>query len=744
LRRLSKHIFLIAFCSAAAFGQTNYGAIEGAVRDAESGQPVVGANVTLRSTFIGAATDARGRFRLSRIPAGTCAVIVSMLGYERKTVEGVNIVRGQTATVDVSLRPVPVQSDPVIITANRREQSLQEVPVSVATVTARSIADRNNITLDDALRYVPGVNVLSDQVNIRGSSGYNRGVGSRVLVLLDGMPYLTGDTGEINWETIPMFDVDRLEVVKGAGSALYGSSALGGVINVITKETPPVPELRFRAFSGLYDKPRYAEWDWSSKPRFNSGVVMSYAGKSGALGYLVSAGRTVDESYRENDTYHRWSFFAKLKYDISNTQSLMVSGNYLDRSHGNYFWWKSLAEATRPPESQLNGVVHSHRGNISLAYKEFLSDKFFYTAKAIYFGNFWRDDSSGRVNNVSASHLFSVDVQATYNLNIANVLTFGFAANYDRVNANLFGSHPGVGSAVYAQDEIALDPEIKLTAGLRFDWQKVSILKSSAQLNPKLGIVYMPDKETSVRASFGSGFRYPAIGELYIQSSTNVSAVAVLPNPDLKAETSLSYEVGVNRSFGQFASIDVALYNNDIRNLIEPSVEIKRYRPYPGAPTELEGPVIQFENVTKARIQGVETVLRVEWWKRFISTDIGYTYTWPEDLTEGTILKFRPRHLLYGNGTFSWNELRASVDARYLSRIERIDDNLVRLAPIVNGEQRVAIKIVDVRASYDLFGLGLPVRIGLSINNLLNYSYVELLGNLGPVRTYYLTIEGML
>ena len=364
-------------------------------------------------------------------------------------------------------------------------------------------------------------------------------------------------------------------------------------------------------------------------------------------------------------------------------------------------------------------------------------------AMGIYFGNFWRDDSSGRVNNVSASHLFSFDVQATYDMNTSNVLTFGVAGNYDKVNANLFGTHPGAGAAAYAQDELALTEQIKLTAGLRFDWQKVSILKSAAQVNPKLGFVYMPDKETSIRASIGSGFRYPAIGELYIESSTSVSAVAVLPNADLKAETSVSYEIGVNRAMGQSVSVDVALYNNDFNNLIEPIVEIKRYHPYPSSPIELEGPVIQFENVTKARIQGLESVVRVEWWKKFFSTDIGYTYVWPLDLADNTILKFRPRHLLYGNGVFLWNQLRVSADARYISRIERIDENLVRLAPIVNGDQRVAIKLVDLRASYDLIGLRLPLRVGLNVNNLLNYSYVELLGNLGPVRTYFITIEGL-
>lgn len=743
MRSICTHIALLVFLTTGVLGQTTTGTIAGTVKDAETGQPVVGANVTLRGSFIGAATDVNGKFRLLRVPVGVHTVLVSMLGYERLTIEGVTVDRGEVRTLDIAVRPQPLQREPVVVTASRREQSLQEVPVSIATVTARIIADRNNVTLDDALRYVPGVNMMTDQVNIRGSTGYSRGVGSRVLVLLDGLPYITGDTGGIDWETIPMFEVDRLEVVKGAGSALYGSSALGGVINVITRDTRSASEFRFRAFSGLYDKPRYPEWDWSSKPRFNSGLVMGYSGTMSSLSYLASVSRTVDESYRENDAYHRWSFFTKWKWEISNSQSLTIAGNYLGRTHGNFFWWKNLREATRPADGQRDGLVTSRRGNLSLAYKEFLSDKFFYTVKGIYFGNFWRDDSAGRVNNVSASHLFNLDVQATYDINRFNVLTFGAAGNYDLVSANLFGTHPGVGGAAYAQDEIVVTPDMKLTAGLRLDWQKVSVLKGTAQLNPKLGFVYMPDKQTSVRASFGSGFRYPAIGELYIESSTNVSAVAVLPNLDLKVEKSTSYEVGINRSIAQSMNVDLAFFSSDFENLIEPSVQFKRYRPDPSSPVEREGYVIQFDNVTKARIQGLEAEIKVEWLKKLFSTNLGYTYTWPRDLVENAILKFRPRHLLYASGLCSWDHLRASADFRYLSRIERIDERLVQFAPINDGEQRVAIKIVDVRASYELIDLGLPVRVGFNINNLLNYSYVELLGNLGPVRTYFLTVEGV-
>ncbi len=724
--------------------QVTSGTITGTITDAETGQAVVGANVVIRGTFIGSATNIHGGFRLSRVPPGMYAVVVSMIGYERLTVEKVGVAAGESVTLNLKLRSVPIQTEQVVITASRREQSLQEVPVSIAIVTAKVIADRNTVTLDDALRYVPGVNLLQDQVNIRGSTGYSRGVGSRVLLLLDGVPFITGDTGEINWETIPTHQVERIEVVKGAGSALYGSSALGGVINVITRDAKDSPELRFRLFSGLYDKPRYAEWDWSPHARFNSGAIISYSNTAGPVTYLVSLSRTVDESFRQNDAYHRWSFYSKAKYNISSFRSLTVSANFLSRTHGNFFWWKSLREATKPADPQLNGKVTSRRGNVSLSYKEFVSDRFFYTVKGIYFGNFWRDDSAGRVNNVSAAHLFNLDMQATYNISESNVLTFGLAGNFDQVNANLFGTHPGVGAAVYAQDELALTSEVKLTAGLRFDWQKVSVLKSTAELNPKLGAVYMPDKETSIRASFGSGFRYPAIGELYITSSTNVSQVVVLPNTDLSVERSVSYEVGISRQFGQSVFADLAVFSNDFRNLIEPSVQIKRYRPYPSSPTEVEGPVIQFENVTKARIQGMEATVKTDWWKKYFSTDLGYTYIWPLDVNENTILKFRPRHILYASAFITYDELRASADFRYISRIERIDENLIRLAPIVNGEQRVPIKVVDIRTSYDLLRFGLPVRVGLNVNNLLNYHYVELVGNLGPVRTYTLSIDGVL
>ena len=201
--------------------QPNAGSIRGSVTDTKTQELLTGVNVILQGTIRATITDIHGNYQLHEIPAGMYDVTFSLVGYTADTVYQISIQSNTELRLDEHLVQAPIQADQVVITANRREQSLREVPVSVSTVSSKMIADHVSVTLDDALRYVPGVNMMQDQVNIRGSSGYSRGIGSRVLILVDGLPYITGDTGEIPWETIPMFQIDRIEVVKGAGSALY-------------------------------------------------------------------------------------------------------------------------------------------------------------------------------------------------------------------------------------------------------------------------------------------------------------------------------------------------------------------------------------------------------------------------------------------------------------------------------------------------------------------------------------------
>ena len=744
MKRWILHIGGSIAISGVLIGQPIEGFVLGTVRDAETGQFLIGANIVVKGTLVGTATNVEGSFRLRPLPPGRYGIAASMVGFRTETKENVILEAGRTLTLEFSLKPVAIETEPIVVTASRREQSLREVPVTVSTVTAATLAERVTVTLDDALRYVPGVNMMQDQVNIRGSTGYSRGVGSRVLLLLDGLPFLTGDTGEINWETIPVGEIERIEVVKGAGSALYGSSALGGVINIITREMPENPDFRFRAFSGLYDRPRYDEWDWSESMRFNSSLTLGYANSAGPVRYMFSVTRTVDESYRENDVYHRWNLFSKFRYDLSEQRSLSLVVNMLDRKHGNYFWWKSLREATLPAAGQRNGKVTSRRGNVSLEYKEFLSERLFYTVKGMYFGNFWRDDSLGTVLNVSSSHVFQGDVQVTYEADPQHIVTFGIAGNRDEVISNLFGNHPGFGLAAYVQDEFSVTEQWKLTAGIRYDIQKASVLPAASRLSPKLGAVYLISDATSLRGSMGWGFRYPSIGELYVSSSTNVSQLVILPNINLKAEKSLTYELGMTHSVEDILVFDAALYSNDFRDLIEPAVKLKNIKSGPSDTVGQDRAVVEFENVTRARIQGFEVGLKIAWLERVLNTDIGYTYVWPKDLADQSIMKFRPRHLFYASSALTFSPFHFSGDYRFISRVERIDDNLIRLAPIIHGDYRVPIHVVDARVSAVLAGIGLPLRVGFNVNNLLNYHYVELVGNLAPVRTFVLSIESAL
>jgi iron complex outermembrane receptor protein len=194
-------------------------------------------NVRLQGTVRGTTTGVRGEYRIPDVSAGKVTLVFSLVGYLREIRTDVIVEEGKETVLDVAMTGSTIQTEQVVVTAGKREQSLQDVPVSISVLDAAEISQRNSTSLEDALRYIPGVNMTGTQVNIRGSSGYSLGAGSRVLMLLDGIPFLAGDTGELNFESVPMGQVDRIEVVKGASSALYGSNALGGVVNIITKPT---------------------------------------------------------------------------------------------------------------------------------------------------------------------------------------------------------------------------------------------------------------------------------------------------------------------------------------------------------------------------------------------------------------------------------------------------------------------------------------------------------------------------
>jgi outer membrane receptor for ferrienterochelin and colicins len=529
-----------------------------------------------------------------------------------------------------------------------------------------------------------------------------------------------------------MGQVDRIEVVKGASSALYGSNALGGVVNIITKPIPETPETIVRTYGGLYNKPAYDQWNWSDKSRFFNGQSFSHMRRVGDLGVSLFFSRQIDDGYRQNDYRRRYNFLMKTREDFSSSGSMTLTFGLAYQFMGQFLYWRSVDSALIPPLRHQSDNIKSTRYFLSGLYNTAFSDHVLFTVKAMGYHNDWGFQQSGDPERTeSLSDGVRLEALATILPGWSQTLTCGVDGNIDLIGGGMFGDHRIGGLALFAQDEATLLRDVTLTLGARFDVQSVGLTGEGGQLNPKAALLYRPVEGTAVRASYGEGFRVPSLPEAFVEAgSTGLLAV---PNKDLKPERSKSYEAGVSQSLGDIGSIDLAAFRSDIDNLIEPGLF--------AVGSDLQ---VQWRNVTRARVQGFETSFQARFFKGDVLCDLGYTYVYPEDLTHDDILKYRPRHVLHGDvrGRFGW--LSASADFRFVSRIERIDDELVDAGVIPDGDQRVPIYVTDIRLSADLSLTGIPLSVSLNVNNLFQHNYVELIGNVMPPRTYVLVLESRL
>ncbi|HEX7571557.1 MAG TPA: TonB-dependent receptor [Bacteroidota bacterium] len=722
-------LVLLSFVSFRSSASAGGGSVAGRVKAGGEGGFLSGVNVRLQGTVRGTITGLRGEYRIPDVPAGKATLVFSLVGYLREIRTDVIVEEGKETVLDVAMTGSAIQTEQVVVTAGKREQSLQDVPVSISVLDAAEIAQRNSTSLEDALRYIPGVNMTGTQVNIRGSSGYSLGAGSRVLMLLDGIPFLAGDTGELNFESVPMGQVDRIEVVKGASSALYGSNALGGVVNIITKPIPETPETIVRTYGGLYNKPAYDQWNWSDKSRYFNGQSFSHMRRVGDLGVSLFFSRQIDDGYRQNDYRRRYNFLMKTREDFSSTGSVTLTFGLAYQYMGQFLYWRNVDSALVPPLRHQSDNIKSTRYFLSGLYNTALSDHFLFTVKAMWYHNDWGFQQSGDPERTeSLSDGVRVEALSTILPGGSQTLTCGVDGNIDLIGGGMFGDRRIGGLALFAQDEATVLREITLTLGARFDVQSVVLTGEGGQINPKAALLYRPVAGTALRASYGEGFRVPSLPEAFVEAgSTGLLAV---PNKDLKPERSKSYEVGVSQTLGDIGSIDLAVFRSDIDNLIEPGLFV--------VGPDLQ---VQWRNVTKARVQGFETSCQARLFDGGVVCDLGYTYVYPEDLTHNDILKYRPRHVLHGDvrGRFGW--LSASADFRFVSRIERIDDELVDAGVIPDGDQRVPIYVTDIRVGADLSFTGIPLSVSLNVNNLFQHNYVELIGNVMPPRTYILVLE---
>ena len=430
--------------------------------------------------------------------------------------------------------------------------------------------------------------MVADQVSIRGSSGYSRGAGTRVLVEIDGFPIYSGDTGEITWEMVPVTEIDRVEIIKGPASALYGSTAMGGVINVITKKISNQARTYIKAGGGIYSKPYYSEWDWSSNTRTYNTLTLSHTNRFGKFGFTAALTRLNDMSYEKGAYSTRYVGYLKTVYNFSPTSSLSFFANSLNQKQGDWIYWKDLQNALIPI-NDLGQTITSERYMMGMKYNNAVSEKFSFDLKGSFYKAFWYDNTRGR--DASYADIYRFEAQSNLLFNKSIVLVTGLEGLGAIVNSNIFGQPSGYNLGVYFNTDFKLDSSLTLSAGARFDFVKIDTLNPAAAAAPKIGLNYKLTKSLILRSSFGTGFRAPSPAEIFTSASLK-AGINFKPNLKLKPERNISFEVGANyHPFGQL-SFDAALFRTEYYDFIQWAIDINNN--------------VYFANIQRARIEGAE------------------------------------------------------------------------------------------------------------------------------------------
>jgi len=271
-------LFLGLFITLNSYGQDAF--LKGKIVDDSNADALPFASVALKNSTIGTIADVNGYFEI-KSTEGKHVFVFSFLGYLplEKTIV---LEAGKTMSLEVRLikNEVSTTWKPVVVTAGRLEQRLEQTVNSMEILPAKLLESRIENTLETAIEQVPGVTVIDGQANIRGGSGFSYGAGTRVLVMVDDLPMLAGDANDVKWSFIPIEQMEQVEILKGASSALFGSSALNGVINMRTAMPGEKPMTMVNTYTGFYDDPKDAskKW-WGSNTQMTSGVNFAHRQK---------------------------------------------------------------------------------------------------------------------------------------------------------------------------------------------------------------------------------------------------------------------------------------------------------------------------------------------------------------------------------------------------------------------------------------------------------------------------------
>jgi outer membrane receptor protein involved in Fe transport len=628
-------------------------------------------------------------------------------------------------TINLKINSSEKELQTVTINVGKFDRPIEEQTVSLEIIKPRLIENKNTRSIETILDLTPGLNILDGEPQIRGGSGFTFGVGSKVAVVVDDMPMLSGDAGRPEWGFIPVENIHQIEIIKGASSVLFGSAALSGSIHIRTAYPTLKPLTKVTLYSGYYSKPEDQSATWWKEFPLISGANFLHSRKIKNIDFVFGMNLNYDHGYMGPpitdsivatmfpDTISNFtekqlvSKKVRINFSIRNNSknvrglSYGLNGNFMLSQSNLVFAWLNDTSGIYRAYPGAVFLQNQHLFNVDPFINYVTKNKGKHSLKTrfLYVDNDLSANQSNQAQNYYGDYSYKLSNNKYKNLDVIT----GISGIYTQSFASIFSgsgspSNDLMNLSLYSQVENKFFSRLKVSLGARLEYFELNDSINSTKPIFRGGLNFKVFKGTFLRTSFGQGYRFPTITERFIK--TGVGNMGVFPNQDLKAETSWNAELGIKQLMkwnGLLAIFDVAGFWQEYQNTIEYIFGIWSPLTTPQDLGKSAG--FKFLNTGKSRVLGFDLSLSGKYdfsKKSNMVFLLGYNYILPVTLTPdyiyatdslqrkfsynstsldstNSILKYRFLHNIKADVEFVIHDFSIGLSAKYFSKMENMD-----------------------------------------------------------------------
>tara|TARA_B110000438_G_scaffold246509_1_gene248124 strand:+ start:1626 stop:3803 length:2178 start_codon:yes stop_codon:yes gene_type:complete len=706
------------------------GNVKGVIVDEIDNTPLFGANVLLSNLGVGSSTNVNGEFTFLNMSKGEYDLEISIIGYETYRKSFI-IKSDEDKELFILLNREPIIWEAINVVGMFPSKHSPEI---TQIIDSKTLLQKNSSSLSSLLKSIHGfdlqmahVHGRNVNISIRGSSDYKPGgYNNRVLLLIDGFPVSIPNSGAPDWNAIPLENIDRVEIVRGPASSLYGHNSMGGVINMVTKSNIPNKLLSFDAGVGSFN---------------NNIINVNYSHDIKNIKVFTSAGYNYSKGHRFNANYNNIKGSLKLKSKLNNQAK-----------------WSLSTIITKSKNGQPGFIYPDNPGLISYRKSERVSSylQLFYSLPI--FDNGLLSSSIGLnqfhtiYDNRDDTPIEKIQEETTYNdqmimlrseyqhfLNDKSIIIVGAEFGNDQSKADVINSiysQPMQRTiAAFSQLKKNINTLWKMDVGIRYDYRWVQGGKNYPKklfqsFSPKFNIYFQSTPDKQYHLSLNRGFRAPSISELFLEHESSYG-LQFRGNSGLKPEYLTAAEIGFKSHYNQSQTWFTNLFYNYYSDMIDFVYSIP----------------VESLNRTNVESYGFEIGGNFNLPNNVARLEISYSYLEMEDLKNQDIpILYRSNHKIKGS---IYKRIFKDIDLSFLFNYKSsqlYEDFLSDDHPIVDNIFRFPIKRISDTSLFDLqlSKSFTDYKITGTVRNIFNTEYVLIQHYPMPGRTWQINFSKQL